>query len=448
MPSRFCCVVTTAAVLCAHGVSAQSVEPSVQLRLNVDRSLRIALERRVTVKEVGQEVSGLLVEAVYAYDRVVLPVGTRVIGRVASIEGMSRSIHIRTLMAGDFTPPKRVLLQFQALTLASGQTFEFQTAATEGEESVVLRTADPPSSRSGAAKVREEIKAQAKQGVAAIVAPDKAERLKVTAIRALPYHPQMLPKGTVYTARLTTPIDFGAAVPTPLAPPDAKPTPESILHAQLVTPLDSATSMPEEPVEAILAQPVFAADGGLILPAGSRLTGAVTFVRPARHFHRHGQLRFLLQRVEAPERPSEPLLASLYAVESGNGDSLSIDEEGGATGASSKTRFVAPALAALALMATTHGRLDSDSETGPQMQYGGAGSSALGGAIGLGLIGIAINSFGHSVTVATTLFGLSKTTYSAVFGKGREVSFPRDMPIQVQLAGGPHEDAARPESAK
>ena len=67
---------------------------------------------------------------------------------------------------------------------------------------------------------------------------------------------------------------------------------------------------------------------------------------------------------------------------------------------------------------------------------------------GLGLIGIAINSFGHSVTVATTLFGLSKTTYSAVFGKGREVSFPRDTPIQVQLAGGPHEDAARPESAR
>jgi hypothetical protein len=448
MSKRLCCALTTALVLVAPAVWAQSVEPFVQLRVDEDRPLRIALDRRVTVKDVGQAVAGVLVEAVYAYDRVVLPVGTKVLGRVAAIEGVSRSIHLRSVMGGDFTPPKRIRLQFDTLTLAGGQTFEIQTAAAEGEENVVRRAADAPSSKKVAAKVTGDVADEAKHAFAVIVAPDKGERLKLAAIRALPYHPQMLPKGTVYTARLTTPVDFGEVVPTPLATPDEKPKPGSLLWAQLVTPLDSATSTRGMPVEAILARPVFADDGALILPEGARLTGSVTFVRRARHLHRHGQLRFLFEQVHVTERSPEPLLASLQAVESGSGDSLRIDEEGGAMGTSSNTRFVAPALAALALMATTHGKWDHDAGAGPQVQSGGAGSSALGGAIGLGLIGIAINSLGHPVTVATTLFGLSKTTYSAVFGKGREVSFPRDTPMQLQLAGDPGADVSHPESRK
>jgi hypothetical protein len=55
------------------------------------------------------------------------------------------------------------------------------------------------------------------------------------------------------------------------------------------------------------------------------LTGEVTFAKQARHFQRQGQLRFLFESVQAPDRTPEQLLASLVAVESAQGDRLSID---------------------------------------------------------------------------------------------------------------------------
>jgi hypothetical protein len=117
---------------------------------------------------------------------------------------------------------------------------------------------------------------------------------------------------------------------------------------------------------------------------------------------------------------------------------MSIDEEGGAKGHSSKARFAAPALAALAVVGATHGRLESDTDgAGPEMQYGGASSGALGGFLGLGLVGIGVNQLGRYATVATATFGLARTVYSTVFGKGKDISFPLDTSIQVQLAPGP-----------
>jgi hypothetical protein len=187
----------------------------------------------------------------------------------------------------------------------------------------------------------------------------------------------------------------------------------------------------------VLTQPVFSADGGLILPEGTQLMGEVTFSKRARRFHRHGQLRLLFDGVQSPDRPSESFLASLYAIESRQGDRVSIDEEGGATSNSPKARFAAPALAALAVVGATHGRLDYDTDgAGPEMQYGGASSGALGGFLGLGLVGVAVNQLGRYVTVTTAVLGLARTVYSAVFAKGRDISFPPDTPIRLQLAPG------------
>jgi hypothetical protein len=416
--------------------------------------LRIALARRITVKQTGQQIAGILIDAVYAYDRIVLPPGTQAIGHVEALEPMSRGARARAILGGDFTPPRRVVVQFDTLVLSDGRTIPIQTSATEGAEDVVLRVADAPASTGAdapastgvASKAREEIVREAKETASIVTAPDKAERLKVAAIRALPYHPRLLPKGTVYTARLTAPIECGSVSPAPPAAADATPAPESILRAQLVTPIDSATSTPGTRIEAVLTQPVFAADASLILPQGATLTGEITFAKPARRFHRHGQLRLLFERVQAPDRVSAPLLGSLHAVESSRGDRVSIDEEGGTTSSSSKARFAGPALAALALVGATHGRIDYDTDgLGPEMQYGGAASGALGGFLGLGLFGIGVNQLGRYVTVATAAFGLTQTVYSTVFAKGRDISFPRDTSIQVQLAPGPGATSHRQE---
>jgi hypothetical protein len=43
---------------------------------------------------------------------------------------------------------------------------------------------------------------------------------------------------------------------------------------------------------------------------------------------------------------------------------------------------------------------------------------------------------GRQVTLATTAFGLTRTVFVTVFGKGRDISFPDGTSIEVQLAPG------------
>jgi hypothetical protein len=120
-----------------------------------------------------------------------------------------------------------------------------------------------------------------------------------------------------------------------------------------------------------------------------------------------------------------------------------IDDEGGATSHSSPARFAAPALAAVALTGALHGRLDYDTDgAGPEMQYGGADSGAIGGVLGWGLVGIGINQFGRSASVATAALGVAKTVYSSVFGKGRDIFFSSNTSIQLDLA---QDSKARPQ---
>jgi len=434
-------LVPAALVLAASVVTlpafAQAVEPPVQLVVRAGRPLQIALDRRVRVRTVGQQVTGTLVDPVYAYDRIVLPAGARVIGHVAAIAPLPRRARLRAILGGDFTPPRRVELQFDSVTSSDGRTLTMEAPASDGVERVVLRVADEPHPTSAAARAREAVIREGRQKVATVTAPGKAERLTVALVRALPYHPLLLANGAVYTARLKLPLDFGSAAPTPRAPPDEKPAPESILRAHLLTPIGSAVSKPGAHIEALLSQPVFDADGNLILPEGTKLTGEVTLARPARTLHRQGQLRLLFESAQAPDGGPEPLLASLHAVEAARSDRVNLDEEGGVTSTSSAVRFAAPALAALALVGATHGRLDYDTDgLGPEMAYGGTASGALGGYFGLGLLGVGANTLGRQVTLATTVLGLTRTAYSAVFGKGREISFQSGTSIEVQLAPG------------
>jgi len=425
---------TSLAVLPA---SAQPSEPSVQLAVQAGRPLRLALDRRTVIRRVGQPVTATLVDPVYAYDRIVLPAGTKAVGRVEQLESASKSVRARAIFAGDFSAQRRVRVQFDTLISTDGREISIRTAATEGAEHVVLKVADGPNKPGIADRAREEIARQAKEAASAVTAPGKRERLRDTAVRALPYHPQFLRRGTVFTAKLLSPLEFGAVIPTERAPAGATPAPGSVLDAWLMTPIGSATSARGTAIQAVLTRPVFSTDQRLILPEGTRLTGEVTFVKRARWFHRHGQLRFLFEKVQPPDQTAETLLASLYAVQSRQADHVTVDDEGGTTSTSPKARFAAPALAALALVGTFHGRLDYDTDgAGPETNYGGVGSSTVGGVLGAGLLGIGINQLGRPVTIATTVLGLGRTVYFTVFAKGREISFPADTAIQLQFGLG------------
>ena len=413
----------------------QSDVPSIPLVVAAGSPLRIALDRRVIVKRVGQAVTGTLLEPVYAYDRVVVPAGTKAVGHVETLVAASGRVRTRAILGGDFTPPRRVLLQFDTLVMNEGRELSIRTAAAVGSENVTLRVADAPDAEGSGGRARQEMARQAKRAVSTVTAPGKMERLRDLSLRALPYHPTFVPKGTVYSATLMEPLSFGEGIPTERAPEGTAPMPDTILTVRLLTALDSSTASPGTRVEAVLTQPVFASDRRLLLPEGTTLTGEVTFVRQARRFRRNGRLRFLFQAVQAPERGPEALKASLFSVESAE---AAIDDEGGATIKNSNTRFVAPGLAALALAGSLHGRVDYDTDgMGPETQYGGWASGSVGGFLGASVTGVVLSMTGRAVTVGLSIAGVARTFYSTVLGKGRDVTFAANSAMQLQLSPGP-----------
>ena len=441
-PLAFASALVLAAAL---GAAAQE-GPSVDLVVQAGRPLRIALDSRVRLRGVGQRVTGKLVEPVYAYDRVVIPAGTRVIGHVDKLERVPRGTRLRAILSGDFTPLHRVVLQFDSLLPAGGTAIPIRTVVKSATERVVVEARSAPRAKDGVvASAREEVAdrakaavADAKRKIAAIKEPGRLQRLKNALVAGLPYHPQYLGAGTVFTAELVEPVPFGAARATEAAASGTIPAPESILRARLLTPLDSSGTPKGTSVRAVVTEPVFSADHRLVLPEGTTLAGEVTFAKPARRYHRNGQLRFLFETVQVTEQAEEAMRASLYSVQVGRGQRVAIDDEGGASITNSKARFVAPVLGALALAASLHGRADYDSDRiGSETQYGSFQTNAVGGFFGLGLLGAGVSQLSRPVAIVLGAVGVVRTTYGRVFGKGRDVSFPAETVIQVQLGPQP-----------
>ncbi len=390
------------------------------LRLVVEEGtpLRVALDHRAIIKRIGQPIDAVLVDSVFVYDRIVIPAGARVVGHVERRTSVSKTRRALAMLGGDFTPLHDIALQFDAIVLADGRTVPMRTQVSPGTEQVTLKIAG------GEDKKRNE-------------GPDQAERMKDTGLRALPYHPEFFSKGTVFNARLLSALDFGAAAPTAGAASGNTPAPGSVLSARLITTIDSAHASRGTLVEAVVTRPVFSRSEQLILPAGAKLTGQVTFVKRARRFRRNGELRFLFETVHVPGRESATMLASLHSVEAGRAERIAVDDEGGTTVTNSPTRFVAPAVGALALVGLAQGRVDYDTDgAGPEMQYGSPVSGSLAGLVGASVTGVLIASLGHPAAVALGIMGVVRTTYTGVFARGREVVFPADTRIEVQLSPG------------
>jgi type IV secretory pathway VirB10-like protein len=455
----------------AQPLAAQSEQPSIDLVVNAGRPLRVALDERIQLKNVGQPVTGTVTEPVYAYDRIVIVAGTKVRGHVAQIDSGSNFVRARAYLNGNFSPAKHAVLQFDTLLLDDGHELGIDTVVKGGIPNVIRRVAGEGKStgRPGreqtvssddtsptiAARARSELRqrttdavSEAKQKASDVLAsikslrePGQLSRLKDAAVQQLPYHPQYLAKGTVYDAELSSPISFGPAVPAVAAPPGTAPAPNTILTARLATTLDSSKTPRGTPFEAVITETVFSADHQVILPEGTKLTGEVTFATPARRFHRNGRLRFLFERVQVANRPAAPLLGALNAIDASGDDRVAVDDEGGATLENSKTRFIAPVLSILSLRASLEGDghrfADPDGDGSIKTAGSGAGSRGVGGFIGVGVIGAAVSQITRPVGIALGAYGAVRTMYTNVLGKGREVTFPADTPIQVRLAPGP-----------
>src|SRR5713101_8260185 len=100
-------------------------------------SFQIVLDKEVRVQKVGQLIHGRVVQPVYAFDRLVVPVGAEVIGQIAKIERISGKQRTLSTLNANFTPSHKIDVEFNDLVLAEGKHIHLHTVVTPGSGQVM-----------------------------------------------------------------------------------------------------------------------------------------------------------------------------------------------------------------------------------------------------------------------------------------------------------------------
>ena len=374
-----------------------------------------------------------------------VPVGSQVTGQITKIDTVSGGKRTMAALDADFTPERKVELSFNDLVLPDGRHFQLKTSVSPGSGQVIrLVAAEGSKQRKGVKdaayertrQAREQARQEWDKAMKQLKAPGRVRRLERYVEAQVPVHAQYIPVGTVYFAELSAPLDFGTEVMTlGMASSIGGPLPPgSVVHARLATPLTSATSQQGDVVEAVISQPLLDGDNKLLLPQGSRLSGTVSQVQPARRMKKNGQLRIRFQELTPPDGIQEKVDATLEAVQSGKDANVKLDSEGGVEATTPKTRYLATALS-LTLAAASMGG-DNDVDHGVTHSGGDAGPRVAGGLNGFKLVGIALGLAVHSRAFGYTMgaYGGGMSLYSNFVARGHEVTFPKNTAMEIGIS--------------
>src|ERR1700675_394165 len=107
------------------GVNA-STNDTIPLTVPKGTAVQVVLDKEVRIQGVGQSVHGRVVEPVYAFDKLVLPVGTEVTGQITQLKGPSGGRRTLDALNADFTPPRKVKIEFYDLELTGHRHIPIQ----------------------------------------------------------------------------------------------------------------------------------------------------------------------------------------------------------------------------------------------------------------------------------------------------------------------------------
>ncbi len=416
---------------------------SIPLTVLPGTPLKIALDSEVRVREVGQAIHGKTTEPVYAFDKLLIPAGTVVNGKVSAIDGVPAKTRVMDATDGNFSPARHVHVQFDELVMGDGRHVVLQTVASPAPDGVLRfvsanekaekknKVEDAASNKVSA--TRQEIRRQWNDLQKQIHEPGKVHKLKRIALAQLPVHPQYIDAGTSFNADLVQPLEFGteAVKPEELTDIGSPPPNGSVVHARLVTALSSATAKKGDRVEALITTPLVVSDR-LILPEGSVIKGSVIEVQPARRLGRNGQMRVLFHQVAPPNGLEQKVEANLEGVAVAKDEHLKLDAEGGAQVTTPRTRYLTTGIAVM--LAATQAMPDRDAGQG-NPSVGEAGSSAANGASGFRFVGMIVGLAAHSRVVSAGFgsYGAAMSIYYHFLARGRDVVYPKDMAMVIGL---------------
>ena len=440
----------------AEAPQSPAVTISVPLTVSSGVPLRLYLTQRLRMRQ-AETVRAKLIQPIYAFDRVVVPDGVEVVGHVTELVPAPKIVRAQAILGGDFSPLHSARVEFTTILMPDGRQVPMDTVASTGLDSIYSplhpskkqspKKQDP--SKSGTSdtvrqrigtEIHNQISAKT-QGIADLVrGPNKLERLEDFLITKLPYHPQWYRRGTRFDAVLRDPLDFGSAdfPEEALRMVGLEPAADQVAEVRLLTPVTSMNARTDDKIAGVLSQPLFSADHKLVLPEGTRLEGKIRQARPARYFHRNGQMRFTFDQVELADFATLPAHnvqspeAHLVSAEADAREGVKVDEEGTAKATESKKRLLGPAIALL--VATKS--LDNDADKNHGLSgtgNGNYGGRAAGGFSGFGLLGAAASRGSPIIGSALGFYGLAWSVYSTVISRGQEVEFPANTPIEIQF---------------
>lgn len=425
----------------AEGAAAEPV--MVPMSVAAGTPIKVALDAEVRIRVVGQAIHGKTTEPVYAFDKLLIPVGMVVNGKVSAIDPVAKKVRTMDAADGNFSPRRNVHVQFDELVMADGRHLALQTVASpapdgmlrfvSANEKVQQKNKAEEAAGKKISATRQEIQRQWGELQKQIHEPEKMHKLKRIAIAQLPVHPQYIDAGTSFNADLQQPLDFGveAVKPEALTSVGAPPPTGSVVHARLVTPLSSATAKKGDSVEALITEPLVVSDH-LILPEGSLIKGSVMQVQPARRLARNGQLRILFHEVAPPNGLEQKVETSLEGVAVDKGEHLKLDSEGGAQVTTPRTRYLTTGIQVM--LAASQASPDRDAgQGGPSV--GEAGGGAVSGASGFRFVGMIVGIAAHSRVVSAGFgsYGAAMSIYYHFLARGRDVVYPKDMAMVIGL---------------
>jgi hypothetical protein len=377
---------------------------------------------------------GRLVYPVYVGNRIALPAGTTLRGRVIRLDSdRNRRIHSR--LRGDFTPFHVPIVQFDQAALQDGAVQPIVCGSAQ-DGMLILRLSPPPGQRKGSFIGRQlgDAKRRVKEVAALFTAPGRGDRLLQFVYGQLPYHPQRIETGTTWGVELVQPFRVklndsplagprGSAMPPirgsgPSQTP-AEQTAEWQLHTYLQQTISSAKAKPGDTFQASVAEPVFNSDNALVVPQGSLLIGEITQAKPARSFGRQGKLRFHFTQLRLPSGFSQPVEGAVSRIDSNKSANLQIDPEGGIQ-PQSQNRVVVPLI--LTFLA---GRAFDDD-----------GNRTLNNAVasnGFGIVGrvVGIAASSRNVAAGIGIYGAALSFYDLWLARGHDVVFAKNTRIEI-----------------
>jgi hypothetical protein len=407
--------------------------------------LHVVLEKPVPIKHPDVPVEAQVIDPIFVFDHLVIPSGSRVLGRVTKVESASRKQRGLAIANGNFSPLRKAQVDFHTLALKDGTRLTVHTVVTQGAPRMVHLVAGEQGKKKGRVsqavdQARQQAKAREQETVNEIRAPGKIQRVKARLWAEFPYHRPKLAAGTHFTAELTTPLEFGSEDPSPKQWErlGAEIPPGSSVHVRLVTPLSSATDHQGSPVKAVVSEPVFSPDQQLIVPEGARLEGIVTQAHPARRLSRNGQLRFTFREMELASGAPRQVHGTLESIDAASDSHVELDAEGGAHSITPKSKFIAPAIDVLLATSSLDG-LDPHNrrriEEGRGSQGPDVGGGVVRGGAGFGLVGSVVGLVAHyrPVSACFAFYGAGWSVYTHIVARGTNVVFPKNTTMELRF---------------